>query len=160
MAEINMQTDTGTNPIAGQYNEIIKTIRKNLPDTVGIYLFGSEASGNQHLGSNINLAIPPKHELSETQVWNLAQVLAASLFREVDLLDLKQASTVMRMQVISTEKRLYCSDMETCETFEDFIYSDYAGLKAFFRSDPSALCFPAPCRQTSASAWRSLPPIP
>ena len=56
----------------------------------------------------------------------LAQVSAAEYSRDVDLIDLQQASTVMRIQVISTGERLYCSDEHACELFEDFVYSSYA----------------------------------
>ncbi len=58
----------------------------------------------------------------------MAQTLAAKYSRDVDLIDLNQASTVMRMQVISKGQRIYCSNEQSCEMFEDFVFSDYARL--------------------------------
>ncbi len=34
----------------------------------------------------------------------------------------------MRMQVISKGQRIYCSNEQSCEMFEDFVFSDYARL--------------------------------
>ena len=95
---------------------------------LGIYLFGSWSLGSQHEDSDIDLALLSKHKLPETKIWALAQTLAAKYSRDVDLVDLHQASTVMRMQVISKGQRIYCSNERSCETFEDFVFSDYARL--------------------------------
>ena len=95
---------------------------------LGIYLFGSRSLGSQHADSDIDLALLSKHKLPETTTWALAQTLAVKYSRDVDLIDLHQASTVMRMQVISKGQRIYCSKEQSCERFEDFVFSDYARL--------------------------------
>lgn len=48
--------------------------------------------------------------------------------REVDVVDLASASTVMRAQVISGGKHIYCTNETACKTFEDYVYSSYARL--------------------------------
>jgi predicted nucleotidyltransferase len=111
-----------------RYRKMIQLILKNEPDTVGIYLFGSQASGIQHPESDIDLAILPKQKIPQTRIWHLAQTLARHFSQDVDLVDLQQASTVMRMQVISKGQRLYCANNQFCEIFEDFVFSDYARL--------------------------------
>jgi len=111
-----------------QHHDLVQTICTEMPEVLAIYLFGSRISGLQHAGSDIDLAILPKQKLSETKIWVLAQALAAKYSRDVDLVDLKQASTVMRIQVISKGERLYCADEQSCEMFEDFVFSDYAHL--------------------------------
>ena len=84
--------------------------------------------GSQHADSDIDLALLSKQKLPEIKTWALAQTLAAKYSRDVDLIDLNQASTVMRMQVISKGQRIYCSNEQSCEMFEDFVFSDYARL--------------------------------
>jgi hypothetical protein len=54
--------------------------------------------------------------------------LASVLKREVDLIDLRSASTVMAIQVISTGRLLYDADASVRGGFEDFTYSSYARL--------------------------------
>ena len=108
------------------HHDIVQMICTAMPEVLAIYLFGSHSLGLQHADSDIDLAILPQQKLSEIDVWALAQSLAAKYSRDVDLIDLKQASTVMRMQVISKGERLYCSDEQSCEVFEDFVFSNYA----------------------------------
>lgn len=60
--------------------------------------------------------------------FELAQELATQLHRDVDLLDLRTASTVMRMQVISTGEYLASTDEAARREFEMYAYSDYARL--------------------------------
>lgn len=110
------------------HHDLVRTICANIPGVLGIYLFGSRSLDLQHADSDIDLALLAKHKLPETKIWALAQALAAKYSRDVDLIDLKQASTVMCMQVISKGRRIYCTDEELCEAFEDFVFSDYAHL--------------------------------
>jgi len=66
--------------------------------------------------------------MDSASLWGVAQDIAKVIGKNVDLVDLLQASTVMRMQVISTGKRLYCSNLIVCEQFEDYVYVAYARL--------------------------------
>lgn len=60
--------------------------------------------------------------------FELAQELAARLHRDVDLVDLCTASTVMRVQVLSAGTCLISQDDPTRRSFEMYAYSDYARL--------------------------------
>lgn len=128
LPETMNKPETGTVHPPQQYHDLVQVICRNMPEVIAIYLFGSQSSGTQHAGSDIDLAILATRQLPDTEVWNLAQILASKLSRDVDLVDLKQASTVLRMQVISKGQRLHCSDEQSCEMFEDFVFSDYARL--------------------------------
>ena len=66
--------------------------------------------------------------LSELRRFELAQELAAQLHHDVDLVDLRSASTVMRMQVISTGECLFTVSDRLQGEFEDLGYSTYARL--------------------------------
>ncbi|CAN5730634.1 hypothetical protein BH20ACT11_BH20ACT11_16830 [soil metagenome] len=62
------------------------------------------------------------------ELWCAAQELASRAGRDVDVVDLARASTVMRAQVVHEGERLYCADGTACDTFEDYVYSSYARL--------------------------------
>jgi hypothetical protein len=55
--------------------------------------------------------------------------LAVQLHRDVDLVDLRNASTVMPKQVLSQGTCLDTQDESARLEFEMYAYSDYAGLK-------------------------------
>jgi len=107
---------------------LVETIRQEIPELAGVYVFGSQASGSTHPDSDLDLAILAGARQDPAQLWELAQRLAVSAGNDVDLIDLRAASTVMRMQVVSGGKRLFCSDTVACERFEDLVYSEFVLL--------------------------------
>lgn len=127
MAQLERQRDalfaSGSIPA-----DVVKRIRERLPDVVAVYLFGSVAGGQAHGKSDLDLAVLSDAPVDAEALWHLAQDIAGIVGVDTDLVDLRHASTVMRMQVIAGGKRLYCRDRETCEIFEDFVFSDFARL--------------------------------
>jgi len=109
-------------------DRLVNVLLEVLPDIQAIYLFGSEARHDMHSDSDIDLAVLHKGGMDELQLWKVAQELAAIAGKDIDLIDLDKASTVMQMQIVSQGKRLMCKDAVACEIFEDFVFSDYARL--------------------------------
>jgi len=107
---------------------LIAYIRKAVPDLTALYRFGSAERGTARSDSDIDLAILLHKPLSELRRFELAQELAIQLHRDVDLVDLRLASTVMRMQVLSTGTCLTSEDDAARRKFEMYAYSDYARL--------------------------------
>ena len=58
----------------------------------------------------------------------LAQQLAEKLNRDVDLIDLKQAFTVFKTEIIATGKVIYCQDELQRMKFEMLTYKMYVKL--------------------------------
>lgn len=112
--------------------QVVAKICQRIPDVCGVYLFGSQASGGTHQQSDMDVAIlldgHMKAPIEVVQLWDLAQILSELVGKDVDLVDLRGASTVMRMQIIAKDRRIACFDAWVCETFEDFVFSDYARL--------------------------------
>lgn len=112
-----------------QYDTIVQqavqTVLETLPDVAGIYLFGSTGTSFETKESDIDLAVLPVSPVSPTQLWTLSQKIAVLLSRDIDLINLKDASTVLRFQIISTGKRIYCNDQAVCDEFEMVAYSSY-----------------------------------
>ena len=103
-------------------------VRRTIPDFIALYRFGSQAKGHARLDSDMDLALLARHPIPPLRRFELAQELAAHLHRDVDLVDLYAASTVMRMQVISTGECLAAPDGAARREFEMYTYSDYARL--------------------------------
>lgn len=95
---------------------------------MAVYLFGSHAAGAAHRDSDVDLAVLADAPLGDNERWQLAQTLAVMLGRDVDLVDLLRASTVMRVQVIDSGKLLFDSDTTRRQEFEARALSDYARL--------------------------------
>ena len=103
-------------------------IRKAVPGLIALYRFGSQAQGTARPGSDVDLAVLAQAPIPAMRVFELAQELALHLHRDVDPVDLRMASTVMRMQVISTGECLDAPNESARREFEMYTYSDYARL--------------------------------
>jgi len=92
-----------------------------------IYLFGSYAKGNARPDSDLDLAFLSSKEIDDYQRFLTAQKLASKLNIEVDLIDLKKASTVFKAQIIQG-KLLYAEDKKQKQEFEMLTLKKYARL--------------------------------
>lgn len=107
---------------------LIEFVRQAIPDLIALYRFGSQAKGTTRPESDVDLAVLTRYPIPALRRFELAQELAAELHRDVDLVDLRSASTVMRMQVISTGECLDAPNESARREFEMYVYSDYARL--------------------------------
>jgi len=108
--------------------ETVSRICASLPDVTAVYLFGSAVTGRTHPESDIDLAVLTDSFIDPQRLWKLTQDIAVIMHMETDIIDLRRASTVMRMQIIQNGKRLYCRDQAACDGFEDFVFSDFVRL--------------------------------
>ncbi|MGB3684138.1 MAG: nucleotidyltransferase domain-containing protein [Rubrobacteraceae bacterium] len=108
--------------------EAIDELKRKIPELVAIYRFGSFGTDHERPDSDLDLAVYAGSSLSVVRLWDVAQELATLVGRNVDIVDLATASTVMRSQVIHGGERVYCADELDCETFENYVYSSYARL--------------------------------
>jgi predicted nucleotidyltransferase len=106
--------------------QLVDALLEALPDCQAIYRFGSWGTEMARGESDIDLAVLPRQSLDTVRCWELGQSLATIAGRDVDLVDLLRASTVLRMQVVSGGERLHCADLEQVESFEDRVFSSYA----------------------------------
>lgn len=109
-----------------------QVITETLVDNVSpwlIILFGSAVNGNLLKKSDIDIAfLSDEKILDKYETFMLAQELAANLNRDVDLIDLSQASTVFKAQIVQTGKIIYCIDEQKKDLFELKTLKMYAKL--------------------------------
>ena len=106
----------------------VERIRAAVPSVLAVYLFGSIAAGNERADSDVDLAILAAHPLSSAARWNLVGALSSLLHRDVDLVDLRQASTVMRTQVIGEGRLLFEKNPTLRQEFEAVTLGQYVRL--------------------------------
>lgn len=93
-----------------------------------VILFGSAAKGTIRQDSDVDLAFLSDQKKGSYELFLMAQELAAILNREVDLVDLNQASTVFQAQIIGHGKVLYCNDEHRRQLFYMLTLKKYAKL--------------------------------
>ena len=107
-------------------NIIIDFLKEKLSPEL-IYIFGSYAKNSERDNSDIDIAILPEKEIDEYKLFLLAQKLAEKLKKEVDLVDIKKASTVFKAQIIQG-KLIFNKDNYKKMNFELKTFREYAKL--------------------------------
>ena len=107
---------------------LIQFLKQAIPDLIALYRFGSQAKGVTRLDSDVDLAVLTCDPIPALRRFEIAQELAVRLHCDVDLVDLRTASTVMRMQVISTGECLDSANGPARREFEMYVCADYARL--------------------------------
>ncbi|MEG6568859.1 type VII toxin-antitoxin system MntA family adenylyltransferase antitoxin [Thermoanaerobacterium thermosaccharolyticum] len=108
--------------------DIIKNFLINKVEPYVIYLFGSVVNGIFRSDSDIDIAYLSDKNISGYDLFMISQELADLLKRDVDLIDLRKASTVFKAQVVGTKKIIYCNDDLRRMNFEMYALKDYAKL--------------------------------
>jgi predicted nucleotidyltransferase len=114
------------------YRPIIEAVLKHYPDVQAIYLFGSYDTEHEWPNSDVDIALlPPPAKARETGALALSPLwfeLERLLGKTVDLIDLRQASTVFQKEIIMADRRIYCRDEYAVDEFEMLTLSFYQKL--------------------------------
>lgn len=111
-----------------QDGDIVAEICRAVPDAAAIYRFGSSACGTTRPDSDIDIALLAAAPLDPIARFDLQERLASRLGRDVDLVDLRRASPVLAMQVITSGGVVYDGNPEARGAFEDRVFGSYARL--------------------------------
>ncbi len=106
---------------------IIKAVQAVLPDAQALFLFGSRADGTHGENSDLDLAVMLPAPADPVRLWEAGETIARRLDVDVDLIDLRAASTVMQHQIITTGRRLFTLGVEP-ERYELFILAEMIDL--------------------------------
>jgi len=101
-------------------------VRQLEPQT--IIVFGSSVKGNFREDSDIDVAFISAKEVTSYDLYLLAQSLVLEVGREVDLVDLSQASTVFKVQILGLGRVIYSNDPQKLAEFQIRALKEYALL--------------------------------
>ncbi len=110
------------------YERAVELIRAERADVIAVYLFGSRARDDSLAGSDVDLAVLLPMPLDPSTRWELQERLAEAVGADVDLVDLRAASTVMRVEVLRDAVVIYDAHDKARQEFEAFALADYARL--------------------------------
>lgn len=109
---------------------IKEKVIENLKDfsPIFIYIFGSIINAYFRDESDIDIAFYTEKEINSYDLFLKAQEISLSLGREIDLINLKNTSTVFAIQVITKGILISCIDNNKRMEFEMYTFSNYAKL--------------------------------
>ena len=107
------------------YQKIIEFLNNSIKDIDSIYIFGSYADDNFTKDSDMDIAFLNKSELSAVEIWDISSSLSSLLNIDVDLVDLKHTNIIFRFEIISKAIKIYETNKQAVEKFEDLTYSFY-----------------------------------
>ena len=90
----------------------VATFFENDPEVRLVLLFGSFVTGRVHAGSDVDVAVAYPDPLTLEYRVSKAHELSAKVNREVDIIDLREASGVLLQQILSHRKTLVNRDPE------------------------------------------------
>jgi predicted nucleotidyltransferase len=95
------------------------------PDAWAIYVYGSFARGDESRTSDIDLALllPPDDKIDD--LLTVISEIATQVHREIDLIDLRKVSDVLRREVLAEGRILYSSDQDRVLEWEGVAISRY-----------------------------------
>ncbi len=108
--------------------KIIDFIRMKISDVISIYIFGSFATNQETPSSDLDIAYFASEKTDSVKKWGIQEELASLLDIDVDLIDLQEASVILRTEVIEKGKLIFNNDKYKKDYFEMTTYSMYADL--------------------------------
>lgn len=111
---------------------IMKTVLLHYPDVQAVYLFGSYGTEDEWPESDVDIALLLHPEKSKKTgslaISNLLIALESLLKKNVDIINLRQVSTVLQKEIVTADRRIYTSDSYATEEFEMLTLSYYQKL--------------------------------
>ena len=95
------------------------------PNAWAIYVYGSFARGDESSASDVDLAVllPPEEGIAD--LLSIVSEVATHVHREVDLVDLRRVSDVLRREVLTDGRTLYVSRPDRVLEWEGTALSRY-----------------------------------
>jgi len=107
---------------------VVETLRTRLGERLlGVYAFGSQVSGQRRPDSDLDLAVLLTGKADPVALWNLAQEIAVRIDVDVDLVSLRETSTVLQYRVVTTGEHWWVRDMQV-GLFEAFVLNQKTAL--------------------------------
>lgn len=113
-------------------NIIIETVLHHYPAVQGIYLYGTFGTEDEWPNSDVDIALllPPAEakQAGSLVMGDLYLALTTKLKKDIDLINLRQVSTVLQKEVVAADRRIFCADEYAADEFEMLTLSFYQKL--------------------------------
>lgn len=108
---------------------VISVLRSTWAEALAIHAFGSRVQGTARPDSDLDLAVLVPGYTDPLQRWDVASQLAGALGCELDVLDLRAASTEMQYQILTTGRCLW-AQQPAGALFECYVLSEKLAFDA------------------------------
>ena len=110
--------------------EKISSYFQNRSNINSIFVYGSFAAGRERSDSDIDIAILlAKGLLGFKERSRLMRDLIQLLDREIDLVSLREVSSVLQIQILKKGELLFCKDRSLLNHFQVQVVREYLDLK-------------------------------
>ena len=111
---------------------IVHIVLEHYPEAQAVYLFGTYGTMDEWPSSDVDIAIllPPAEakRAGALDMGDLRLTLEGLLGKDVDLINLRQVSTVLQKEVVFADRRIFCADVYAADEFEMLTLSFYQKL--------------------------------
>lgn len=108
---------------------VAQAVEEIFPEALGVWIYGSFADGTARKDSDIDIAILPERRLLvDWDYFGRIGELISRLHRDVDLVDLRAVSPLLRYEVFTHGRRIAARDPLACDRFETTAISAYQRL--------------------------------
>lgn len=108
---------------------MIAAIDANCSEVIAIYLFGSTGTAYETSESDVDIALLTNQKITPDKRLDLINALIDATHNDkIDFIDLKNAPTILKFQIIMNSKRIYCQNTVQADAFEMYTFSDYVRL--------------------------------
>ncbi|MBF8983130.1 nucleotidyltransferase domain-containing protein [Lutibacter sp. B2] len=97
-------------------------------DPIFLYIFGSAVEGYFREDSDIDIGFFSDKKINGYDIFMIKEELADILKRDIDLVDLKESSTVFKAQVVGTGEVIYSRDENILSEFRIRSFKEYSFL--------------------------------
>lgn len=108
-------------------NQILEFLNSNVKLNL-IYIFGSFARGEGREDSDIDIAIYTMEKVDSYDLFIMANELSFLVKKDIQIINLSEASTVFKAQILGTGELIYSSDENLQAEFEIRSLKDYVKL--------------------------------
>lgn len=101
------------------FARVLEHLQRAFPKLLAMYIYGSQARGLATAHSDLDVAILVDGKVDPLDLWQVSGALADLVNVPVDLVDFRQASTVMQAQILAAGDR-YWGDTLKAGLYEAF----------------------------------------
>lgn len=113
-------------------DKIIQAVLAHYPDVQAIYFFGAYGTDDEWEESDVDIALLLEHKKAKKAgsliMSDLRFELESLLKKDVDLINLRNVSTVLQKEVVAADRRVYCADEYAADEFDMLTISKYQKL--------------------------------